>query len=194
MLFSRPPGNDGSVDVPQTGVTGQHMSSATVPHASGGGRAPASSVDMTWPQDKDEARELGLARLRALPRPETGSPITADEAAALEELMPPTYDTGASIRDLAEAADRCYGTVHRVLDACGVDLRARGGRWATTLTRRETEAVQGLADGLTQREIAARMNLSPQAVQERLARARARLGASGREDLIARARQLDLVR
>ncbi|KOG73450.1 transcriptional regulator [Kitasatospora aureofaciens] len=37
------------------------------------------------------------------------------------------YDSGASIRALAEETGRSYGFVHRVLSESGVTLRGRGG-------------------------------------------------------------------
>ncbi len=37
------------------------------------------------------------------------------------------YDSGASIRALAEETGRSYGFVHRMLSESGVTLRGRGG-------------------------------------------------------------------
>ncbi|KUJ40925.1 transcriptional regulator [Streptomyces rimosus subsp. rimosus] len=47
----------------------------------------------------------------------------AELAADLKEK----YDSGASIRALAEETGRSYGFVHRVLSESGVTLRGRGG-------------------------------------------------------------------
>ena len=37
------------------------------------------------------------------------------------------YETGTTIRDLAEEIDRSYGFVHKLLIEAGTGIRARGG-------------------------------------------------------------------
>ncbi|MBK3643696.1 helix-turn-helix domain-containing protein [Streptomyces sp. MBT33] len=37
------------------------------------------------------------------------------------------YDSGASIRTLAEGTGRSYGFIHRILTEAGTTLRGRGG-------------------------------------------------------------------
>lgn len=41
--------------------------------------------------------------------------------------IPPVYNDGLSIRDIAEITGRSYGFIHRLLTENGVELRGRGG-------------------------------------------------------------------
>jgi len=56
-----------------------------------------------------------------------GRRITGQERVTLGVHLARRYDTGASIRALAEATGRSYGLVHRLLSEYGVNLRSRGG-------------------------------------------------------------------
>ena len=56
-----------------------------------------------------------------------GARITGADRTKLAGDLKKKYDKGASIRELADAAGRSYGFVHRVLSESGVDLRGRGG-------------------------------------------------------------------
>ncbi len=65
--------------------------------------------------------------------------------AAREELavrLRAAYEGGASIRALAQAHGRSYGTVHRILTQAGVVLRGRGG---ATRSQSATATVQSPA-------------------------------------------------
>jgi hypothetical protein len=56
-----------------------------------------------------------------------GRKITGAERDHLAAVLKKAYDSGVSIRVLAESTGRSYGFVHRVLTEAGVILRGRGG-------------------------------------------------------------------
>ena len=56
-----------------------------------------------------------------------GSRITGEERDKLAGELRQQYDSGKSIRELAESSGRSYGFVHRILSESGVALRGRGG-------------------------------------------------------------------
>ncbi len=56
-----------------------------------------------------------------------GSRITGEERDKLAGELRQQYDSGKSIRELAEASGRSYGFVHRILSESGTTLRGRGG-------------------------------------------------------------------
>ena len=56
-----------------------------------------------------------------------GRRITGAERDTLAADLKKKYESGASIRALAESTGRSYGFVHRVLSESGVTLRGRGG-------------------------------------------------------------------
>ncbi|MFI9271899.1 helix-turn-helix domain-containing protein [Kitasatospora sp. NPDC052896] len=59
-----------------------------------------------------------------------GSRVTGAAREKLAADLKKKYDSGASIRALAEETGRSYGFVHRMLTASGVKLRSRSsGRW-----------------------------------------------------------------
>jgi len=62
-----------------------------------------------------------------------GSRVIGDERGKLAADLKGKYESGQSIRLLAEATGRSYGFVHRMLSESGVALRGRGGA-----TRRKT--------------------------------------------------------
>lgn len=53
--------------------------------------------------------------------------VTGAAREKLAAVLKKKYDSGASIRALAEETGRSYGFVHRVLSESGVVLRGRGG-------------------------------------------------------------------
>ena len=57
----------------------------------------------------------------------TRSRLTGPERAALTKKVVAGYKKGATIRELAEAHGRSYGTIHTLLVEAEVVLRARGG-------------------------------------------------------------------
>ncbi len=56
-----------------------------------------------------------------------GSRVTGAERDKLAADLRRKYDSGSSIRVLAEASGRSYGFVHRILSESGATLRGRGG-------------------------------------------------------------------
>lgn len=62
-----------------------------------------------------------------------GSRVTGNERGKLAGELKQKYESGQSIRLLAESSGRSYGFVHRILSESGVTLRGRGGA-----TRRKT--------------------------------------------------------
>lgn len=53
--------------------------------------------------------------------------MTYDQRATLSDRAVQAYTAGASIREIAAAEGRAYGTIHRYLTAAGVKLRPKGG-------------------------------------------------------------------
>ncbi len=56
-----------------------------------------------------------------------GSRVTGDERGQLAADLKEKYESGQSIRLLAQSSGRSYGFVHRILSESGVTLRGRGG-------------------------------------------------------------------
>jgi predicted transcriptional regulator len=56
-----------------------------------------------------------------------GSRITGADREKLAGELRKRYDSGESIRELAESSGRSYGFVHRILSESGTALRGRGG-------------------------------------------------------------------
>jgi len=56
-----------------------------------------------------------------------GSRVTGDERNRLATDLRRRYETGDSIRALAESTGRSYGFIHRMLSESGTPLRGRGG-------------------------------------------------------------------
>ncbi len=66
-----------------------------------------------------------------------GARITGDSRDRLQSSLKELYESGASIRVLADRTGRSYGFVHKVLEESGVELRSRGGPNRTKATRRD---------------------------------------------------------
>jgi hypothetical protein len=56
-----------------------------------------------------------------------GSRVTGGDRDKLAADLKRKYESGQSIRLLAEASGRSYGFVHRMLSESGATLRGRGG-------------------------------------------------------------------
>ena len=56
-----------------------------------------------------------------------GTRVTGTERNKLATDLKKRYDSGESIRALANATGRSYGFIHRILTETGVALRGRGG-------------------------------------------------------------------
>ena len=66
-----------------------------------------------------------------------GARITGAQREKLAAQYVKKYESGQSIRQIADKAGRSYGFVHRVLVESGVALRGRGGptRWPAKRAR-----------------------------------------------------------
>jgi hypothetical protein len=58
---------------------------------------------------------------------EKGSRVTGGEREKLAADLKRKYESGQSIRLLAQTSGRSYGFVHRILSESGASLRGRGG-------------------------------------------------------------------
>lgn len=56
-----------------------------------------------------------------------GRRVTGTERDKLAVELKKKYESGTSIRTLAESTGRSYGFIHRVLSESGTTLRGRGG-------------------------------------------------------------------
>jgi hypothetical protein len=56
-----------------------------------------------------------------------GSRVTGGDRTNLAADLKKKYESGESIRVLAQASGRSYGFVHRILSESGATLRGRGG-------------------------------------------------------------------
>jgi hypothetical protein len=56
-----------------------------------------------------------------------GTRVTGGDRDKLAADLKRKYESGQSIRLLAEASGRSYGFVHRILSEAGASLRGRGG-------------------------------------------------------------------
>lgn len=140
----------------------------------------------------ETARLLGDAE-RAwgeLPRPydaarvreKRGIHLLSTGAAGAEEML---FSAMASFSELGALAD--LARVRRVLRAHGIKVPHpwRGGRrgYGDRLSPRESEVADLAATGLTNREIAQRLFLSPKTVENQMRSALRKLGLSSRRDL-----------
>ena len=56
-----------------------------------------------------------------------GQRVTGEERESMAADLAQRYQSGESIRDLAQSTGRSYGFVHRMLTESGTTLRGRGG-------------------------------------------------------------------
>jgi DNA-binding CsgD family transcriptional regulator len=124
---------------------------------------------------------------------------TAWAAVLAGRVCPATVDAAAArladagLRD--EAAALCRAAAQRATDpaatrrllGAGRGLRpaAGGARASGLLSDREREVGALVLDGLTQKEIGARLDIAPQTVEQHVARMRQKLAASNRATLVA---------
>jgi LuxR family transcriptional regulator, maltose regulon positive regulatory protein len=86
--------------------------------------------------------------------------------------------------------------VATLLAACGADLASATGGKGTLpepLSERETDVLQRIAAGLTNREIADVLFISPETVKKHTGNIYGKLGVRGRTEAVSRARELDLL-
>src|SRR5882762_7151943 len=72
-------------------------------------------------------KRTSLEEARVAETLKKGSRVTGAAREKLAADLKKKYDSGASIRALAEETGRSYGFVHRMLSESGVTLRGRGG-------------------------------------------------------------------
>ncbi|MEV4330947.1 LuxR C-terminal-related transcriptional regulator [Streptomyces sp. NPDC049597] len=167
-----------------------------------GSQAPASDAALQWCRallaeaegEQDAAAELfGQAALvyAGLPRPY--SAVLATEGAA-RCLLASGRDTQTAVAELASCVERLTG-LGAVWDAARIRATLRAhqpadgqrprGRpsYGDQLSPREQEVADLAATGLTNREIAATLHLSPRTVEQHVARARRKLESQSRQTL-----------
>jgi Helix-turn-helix domain len=71
--------------------------------------------------------ESNHGEVRVVETLKKGSRVTGSDRDKLAADLKRQYDSGKSIRFLAESTGRSYGFVHRMLTESGVTLRGRGG-------------------------------------------------------------------
>ena len=82
------------------------------------GRIPSGSTGNTHGDDDGGSKVADLKK---------GARITGTQRDKLAADLRKKYDSGQSIRALAESSGRSYGFVHRILTESGAVLRGRGG-------------------------------------------------------------------
>ena len=96
----------------------------------------------------------------------------------------------------ARSRDVMPDYVARLLAACGADLApagARAGALPEPLSVREQEVLKLIAAGLTNREIAEALSISPETVKKHTGSIYGKLGVRGRTEAAVRARSLDVL-
>jgi DNA-binding NarL/FixJ family response regulator len=117
----------------------------------------------------DAARtRLELARALAVPSPEVAIDTARHARTELEAL--------GALRDADAAA--------ALMRSLGAKGRA-GPRAAGLLSRRETEVLRLLGDGLSNREIAKRLFISPKTAEHHVSRIYSKLGVNSRAEAVA---------
>ena len=122
--------------------------------------------------------------------------VEALEAGAVAVLSQHT-DSGALAAAIRAAALGLTALSGEFRDQLIDSLRSRGGLEneleETTLTRREVQVVQLLAEGASNKSIARHLDITPHTVKFHVASVVAKLGARGRTDAVAKAMRLGLV-
>jgi hypothetical protein len=77
--------------------------------------------------DHESSRAHFLEEARVAETLKKGSRVTGAAREKLAADLKRKYESGASIRALAEETGRSYGFVHRMLSEADVSLRGRGG-------------------------------------------------------------------
>ncbi|MEV0183478.1 LuxR C-terminal-related transcriptional regulator [Streptomyces sp. NPDC050625] len=165
-------------------------------------QAPAAAAALTWcrgllatiggafPEAAERFRSA-RARYQDLPRPYEAA--LAAEAAGRCDALADSPQTAAGIPELTAAADELEA-LGATWDVARVraELRAHPDaerrpqgrpRYGDRLSPREQEVAQLAGAGLSNREIAATLHLSPRTVEQHVARALRKLGAVSRHDL-----------
>lgn len=149
--------------------------------------------------DREEAATAAAGAARRL---KTRWPLYHARALGLQGRALVPIDRARAVTSLSEAAsafEACGATIRRqdVLEELS-RLGTRGQRAADriegidALTARERDVVGLAVEGLTAREVGARLYIGERTVETHLARAYAKLGVTGRRELRARAGELGL--
>ena len=96
----------------------------------------------------------------------------------------------------ARSRDVMPDYVARLLAACGADLTLEGagsGALPEPLSAREQEVLKLIAAGLTNREIASALVISPETVKKHTGSIYGKLGVRGRTEAAVKARSLDVL-
>jgi LuxR family maltose regulon positive regulatory protein len=138
----------------------------------------------------------------------------SDEAAALEHLQAALglaepggwvrnfVDLGDPMRDLLERLNQArpgQTFAKQVLDACraearsGPSSRLSGQASVAILTQREIELLPLIAEGLSNKEIAAKLHIAPVTVKKHLQNIYGKLNAKGRIKALSKAHELGLL-
>lgn len=142
------------------------------------------------------------ARLAALAAEDASFSTYADAAAGWAGVLHETVEPGAIVEVAgrltaigrqweasalcgAAAAACADATAVRALHETGRTLRATGTGAAGLLSEREQEVGTLVVDGLTHKQIGARLYISPKTVEQHVARLRQKLAASNRAALVA---------
>jgi LuxR family maltose regulon positive regulatory protein len=142
--------------------------------------------------------------LRALAHQQQEGPVEAMQALehALRLAEPEGYrrlfaDLGLPMARLLQQAHARHvmpNYVPTLLAACGQPVSTGGARTLPeTLTERETDVLRRIAAGLTNREIAEALFISPETVKKHTGNIYGKLGVHGRTGAIARSRELSLL-
>jgi two-component system nitrate/nitrite response regulator NarL len=157
-------------------------------------------VAVSCAMDGQPLRGLDLVRDLLIERPTARTVVLLD--AQNREIVVEAFRAGArgvfSREESVESFCKCIHRVHQgqiwantkqvefVIEtlAASPNLRAMGGKGLKLLSKRENEVVRYLAQGLTNREIAQRMNLSQHTIKNYLFRVFDKLGVSSRVELL----------
>ncbi|MET4148063.1 ATP/maltotriose-dependent transcriptional regulator MalT [Bradyrhizobium sp. RT9b] len=114
-----------------------------------------------------------------------------DEGPAISELLRATREGGNLKADLIPYVDRLAAGLQRARqDRSATDSSAR---ILSALSRRETDILTRIADGLSNKEIARSLDIGPETVKSHLKSVFTKLGVEKRAQAVSRAQTLGIV-